>query len=80
MGHGFGRRGRRRRGVSPIVDATKELAVVGPVVDATAFIATIEAARRDVMLVTLAAGLLLAAMLFLIFRSAQARLSRSTSS
>ena len=61
----------------PIVGADGEpLAVVGLWRDATALIATIEAARRDVMLVTLAAGLLLAAMLFLIFRSAQARLSR----
>ena len=44
--------------------------------DATALLASLDATRRDIMIVTLAAGLLLAAVLFLIFRSAQARLSR----
>ena len=61
----------------PIIDASDEpIAVIGMWRDATQLMASLDAARRDVMLVTLAAGLILAGMLFLIFRSAQARLSQ----
>jgi diguanylate cyclase (GGDEF)-like protein len=61
----------------PIIDASGDpIAVVGVWRDADELLATLDAARRDIMVVTLAAGLLLAGMLFLIFRSAQARLSR----
>ena len=61
----------------PVVDrADAPIAVVALWRDATALLASIDAARRDIMIVTLAAGLLLAAVLVLIFRSAQARLSR----
>ena len=61
----------------PIIDADRQpIAVVGLWRDAGELLASLDAARRDVMLVTLAAGLLLAGMLYLIFRSAQTRLSR----
>ena len=61
----------------PIVENGEQpIAVVAMWRDATALLASLDAARRDIMIVTLAAGLLLAAVLFLIFRSAQARLSR----
>ena len=61
----------------PIIDAGGDpIAVVGVWRDADELLAALDAARRDIMAVTLAAGLLLAGMLFLIFRSAQARLSR----
>ena len=61
----------------PIIDDGGDpIAVVGVWRDADELLAALDAARRDIMAVTLAAGLLLAGMLFLIFRSAQARLSR----
>ena len=61
----------------PIIDGSgAPIAVVGVWRDADELLAALDAARRDIMVVTLAAGLLLAAMLFIIFRSAQARLSR----
>ena len=61
----------------PLLDSGEEpVAVVAMWRDATALLASLDATRRDIMIVTLAAGLLLAAVLFLIFRSAQARLSR----
>ena len=61
----------------PIVDsAGKPIAVVALWRDATRVMANLDATRRDIMAVTLAAGLLLALVLFLVFRSAQARLSR----
>jgi diguanylate cyclase (GGDEF)-like protein len=61
----------------PIIASNGDpIAVVGVWRDADELLATLDAARRDIMVITLAAGLLLAGMLFLIFRSAQARLSR----
>jgi diguanylate cyclase (GGDEF)-like protein/putative nucleotidyltransferase with HDIG domain len=61
----------------PIVGSDGETrAVVGIWRDADALIASLDATRRDIMLVTLAAGLLLAAALFAIFRAAQVRLAR----
>jgi diguanylate cyclase (GGDEF)-like protein/putative nucleotidyltransferase with HDIG domain len=60
----------------PIVaDDGDPLAVIGLWRDAGPVLASLDATRRDIMLVTLAAGLLLAGMLFLLFRSSQARLS-----
>ena len=52
------------------------LAVVALWRDAEPLIASIDAARRDIVVVTLAAGALLAVILFLIFRAAQARITR----
>lgn len=61
----------------PIVDASQEpLAVVALWRDASKLMASLDDTRREVMLVTLVAGLLLAGMLFLVFRAAQARLTR----
>ncbi|MGH2401687.1 MAG: bifunctional diguanylate cyclase/phosphohydrolase [Candidatus Limnocylindria bacterium] len=61
----------------PIVDTGDEpVAVVGMWRDAEALLSGLDATRRDIMVVTLVAGLLLSIVCFLIFRSAQARLSR----
>ena len=60
----------------PIVDANgRPLAVIALWRDASELMASLDATRRDVMLVTLVAGVLLAGMLFLVFRAAQARLT-----
>ena len=61
----------------PIKDGDGEaLAIVAMWRDAADLMARLDAARRDIMLVTLAAAVLLAGLLFVVFRSAQARLSR----
>ena len=61
----------------PILDPDEEpLAVVALWRDAGPILASLEATRLDIMLVTLAAGVLLAGMLLLLFRSSQARLTR----
>jgi len=61
----------------PILDADDEtLAVVGVWRDASELLASIESVRSDITLVILVAGLLLAVVLFFVFRAAQARLSR----
>ncbi len=51
------------------------LAVIALWRNAAPLVANIDAARGDILLVTLAAGALLAVILFLIFRAAQARIS-----
>ncbi len=51
-------------------------AVVAVWRDAAPVLARLDAARRDIMLVTLAAAVLLALLLFAVFRAAQARISR----
>ena len=61
----------------PIVeDGGEPIAIVGLWRDATPILASLDETRRDIMLVTLAAGALLAGMLLLLFRSTQARLTR----
>ena len=61
----------------PIVDGDGQpLAVVALWRDAADIVVAIEETGRDVMFVTLAAAVLLAGLLFLVFRAAQARLSR----
>jgi diguanylate cyclase (GGDEF)-like protein len=61
----------------PIVDSSNEpIAVVALWRDATKLMAGLDATRRDIMVVALSAGILLAIVLFVLFRSAQARLSR----
>ena len=61
----------------PIEDGSGEvLAIVAMWRDAADLMARLDATRRDIMLVTLAAAVLLAGVLFLVFRAAQARLSR----
>jgi diguanylate cyclase (GGDEF)-like protein/putative nucleotidyltransferase with HDIG domain len=61
----------------PIVSGDGEtLAIVAVWRDARTLMAGLDATQRDVILVTIVAGVLLAAMLFLVFRASQARLSR----
>ncbi|HEY8171349.1 MAG TPA: diguanylate cyclase [Candidatus Limnocylindria bacterium] len=61
----------------PILDETgRPLAVVGLWRDAEQLLASLSESRRDIMLVTLSAGALLAVLLFFVFRASQARLSR----
>ncbi len=54
------------------------VAVVGIWRDATPILDGIEAARRDVVIVTLSGALVTAFVLFLVFRAAQGRISRQT--
>jgi diguanylate cyclase (GGDEF)-like protein len=61
----------------PILDAEGDpLAVVALWRNAADLMASLDDTRRDVMLVTLAAAAILAGLLFLVFRAAQARLTR----
>jgi diguanylate cyclase (GGDEF)-like protein len=61
----------------PIVDGSDSvLAVVAVWRDAREILATLDATSREVMLVTLVAGVLLSAMLLAVFRAAQVRLTR----
>jgi diguanylate cyclase (GGDEF)-like protein len=61
----------------PIVGEDGETkAVIGMWRDATDLMGSVDAARRDITLITLAAGLLLGILLFLVFRAAQVRLAR----
>jgi diguanylate cyclase (GGDEF)-like protein len=60
----------------PITSDGRPIAVVALWRDASQLMASIASTRIDIMLVIVAAGILLTAMLFLLFRAAQARLSR----
>ena len=60
----------------PLKSGTKTLAVFAVWRDAGPLLARIDLARRDVVLVTVAASLFLAAILFGVFRAAQKRISR----
>jgi diguanylate cyclase (GGDEF)-like protein len=61
----------------PLLSDTGEtLAVVALWRDAAPLLANLDAARRDIVLVTLGAAVALALVLFLVFRSAQKRLTR----
>ena len=72
-----GHRRRVLREFLPLNDADGDTrAVISLWRDAGPLLAGIDATRRDIMIVTLAAALLLAAALFAIFRAAQARLAR----
>jgi diguanylate cyclase (GGDEF)-like protein len=62
----------------PITTGGEVRAVVGIWRDADPVLQRLSDVRRDVVLVTLSAGLIAAALLFLIFRSAQARITRQT--
>ncbi|HET8786864.1 MAG TPA: diguanylate cyclase [Candidatus Limnocylindrales bacterium] len=52
--------------------------IVGVWRDAVPIIDRLDAMRREILLVTVSAGIVAAALLFLVFRSAQARLTRQT--
>ena len=62
----------------PLVTEGQVRAVVGVWRDAAPIVATLEAVRRNLALVTLSAGLIAAVVLYLVFRSSQARISRQT--
>ena len=62
----------------PIKTEDQVRAVVGIWRDAMPILQRMDGVRRDVVIVTLSAGLVAALMLFLIFRAAQARLTRQT--
>lgn len=66
------------REVLPIVADGDVRAVLGIWRDGEPILAHLDAVRRDIVLLTLSAGLVAAALLFLVFRSAQARLTRQT--
>ena len=62
----------------PLVTDGKVQAVVGVWRDAVPILALLETVRRNIVLVTLSAGLIAAFALYLVFRSAQGRISRQT--
>jgi diguanylate cyclase (GGDEF)-like protein len=62
----------------PLVTDGQVQAVVGVWRDAAPILAQLETVRGNVVLVTLSAGLIAAFALFLVFRSAQSRISRQT--
>jgi len=62
----------------PLTSGARVRAVVGIWRDAAPILKRLSDVRRDVVLVTLSAALIAAALLFLIFRSAQGRLTRQT--
>ena len=66
------------RELLPLKVGDQVLGVVGVWRDAVPILARLEDMRRAILLVTVSAGLVAAALLSLVFRSAQARLSRQT--
>jgi diguanylate cyclase (GGDEF)-like protein len=60
----------------PIVSEDEVLGVISIRRDASELLASLDAARREVMVVTLAAAAVLAVILFFVFRAAQARITR----
>ena len=62
----------------PISASGRVQAVIGIWRDAVPILARLDGVRRDVVAVTLSAGIIVSILLFLIFRSAQGRLTRQT--
>ncbi len=62
----------------PLVTGGRVLAVVGVWRDAGPILADVDAIRQNIALVTLSAGLVAGVVLFLVFRSAQGRISSQT--
>ena len=62
----------------PITSGERVRAIVGIWRDAGPVLQRLSDVRRDVVLVTLSAGLIAAALLFLVFRAAQGRITRQT--
>jgi len=62
----------------PLMTEGTVRAVVGVWRDAAPIVATLESVRRNLVLVTVSAALVAAAVLYLVFRSAQGRISRQT--
>jgi diguanylate cyclase (GGDEF)-like protein len=64
----------------PISASGKVQAVIGIWRDAVPILGRLDGVRRDVVAVTLSAGIIVSILLYLIFRSAQGRLTRQTAS
>ncbi len=62
----------------PIKSGDQVLAVIGVWRDAGPILAALESVRRDVIVVTITAGLVAAIVLYLVFRAAQGRINRQT--
>jgi len=62
----------------PLVTDGQVRAVVGVWRDAAPILATLEAVRRNIILVTVSAGVIAAIVLYFVFRSAQGRITRQT--
>jgi diguanylate cyclase (GGDEF)-like protein/putative nucleotidyltransferase with HDIG domain len=62
----------------PIISHKKVMAVVGIVRNAEPLLARIDATRRDVVMLTVVAALIVSLLLFFVFRAAQTRLTRQT--
>ncbi len=62
----------------PLLQDDRVVGVVGVWRDAAPIVAAIDAARRDVVVVTVTAAIAAAAVLYLVFRSAQGRITRQT--
>jgi diguanylate cyclase (GGDEF)-like protein/putative nucleotidyltransferase with HDIG domain len=62
----------------PLTTGGEVLAVVGVWRDAAPILATLDSVRRNIILLTVSAGLIAAVVLYLVFRSAQGRISRQT--
>ena len=62
----------------PLIQDGTVVGVVGVWRDAAPIVAAIDAARRDVVVVTVTAAIAAAAVLYLVFRSAQGRITRQT--
>lgn len=60
----------------PVISNGEVLGLISLRRDASDLLTSLDAARRDVMIVTLAAALVLAAILYFVFRAAQARITR----
>ncbi len=66
------------RELLPLQVGDKVLGVVGVWRDAVPILDRLDAMRREILIVTVSAGAIAAALLFLVFRSTQARLTRQT--
>ena len=62
----------------PLVTDGQVRAVVGVWRDAAPILATLDSVRRNIILLTVSAGLIAAIVLYLVFRSAQGRITRQT--
>jgi predicted signal transduction protein with EAL and GGDEF domain len=62
----------------PLIQKNEVLGVVGIWRDATPILAALDGVRRDIMIVTFGAAAVAGLILFLVFRSAQGRISRQT--
>ena len=62
----------------PLVTDGQVRAVVGVWRDAAPILTTLDSVRREIIILTVSAGLIAAVVLYLVFRSAQGRITRQT--